>query len=336
MKMLVTGGTGYIGSHIVERLLEQGHEVRVLARVTSNISHLKTTEAEIVFGDIEDYDSLCPIVEGVDVVIHAAARVMPGWGKWEDFEKTTVKGTENMLRASAEAGVKRFVYISSGTVLGEASYGDTPADESTPPGIATFKYDTFYDHAKLQAEQIALDYHKQGKLSVTVARPCMVYGPRDKLLSDKSYRQFSVPIIVWPGRSNPRTAIVYVTDVADCIILAATSDKAVGEIYNIAPPEVVWFRDYGDAMIRAIGGRKIQITIPYFVGYLWCASMESWARLRRQKNIPYLTRSGMRFLNQGMHIDGSKARRELGWEPKVSVEEGTRLYVQWRRSQGKK
>ncbi|GAF72746.1 unnamed protein product, partial [marine sediment metagenome] len=286
MKMLVTGGTGYIGSHIVERLLERGHEVRALARVTSNISHLKTTEAEIVFGDIEDYDSLCPIVEGVDVVIHAAARVMPGWGKWEDFEKTTVKGTENMLRASAEAGVKRFVYISSGTVLGEASYGDTPADESTPPGIATFRYDTFYDHAKLQAEQIALDYHKQGKLSVTVARPCMVYGPRDKLLSDKSYRQFSVPIIVWPGRSNPRTAIVYVTDVADCIILAATSDKAVGQIYNIAPPEVVWFRDWADSLISAIGGRKLRVSMPYNVGYMWCALMEGWARLRRQKNIP--------------------------------------------------
>jgi len=336
MKTLVTGGTGFIGSHIVERLLAQGHEVRALARKTSDLSHLKTTGAEIVFGDVEDYDSLCPAVDGVEVVFHAAARVMPGWGEWPDFECCIVRGTENMLRAGAEAGVSRFVYVSSSTVMGEASYGETPADESTPCGISTFRYDTFYDHAKLQAEKLSIDYHKQGKLQVTVVRPSMVYGPRDRLLSDKSYRQFNVPIVVWPGKANPRTAIVHVADVADCIILAATSDKAVGEIYNIAPPEVIWFRDYGNAMIRAIGGRKIQITIPYLVGYLWCASMEGWARLKRQKELPYLTRSGARFLNQGMHIDGSKARKELGWEPKVSLEEGCRLYVQWRRSQEKK
>ena len=336
MKALVTGATGFIGSHIVERLLEQGHEVLALARKTSDLSHLKTTGAEIIFGDIEDYDSLVSAVDGVDVIFHAAARVMPGWGKWEDFERETVRGTENMLKASAEAGVSRFVYISSSTVMGEASYGETPADESAPTGLATFRYDTFYDHAKLQAEKMSLEWHKQGKLPVTVVRPSMVYGPRDRLLSDKSYRQFNVPIVVWPGKANPRTAIVHVTDVADCIILAATSDKAVGEIYNIAPPEVIWFRDYGDAMIRAIGGRKIQITIPYLVGYLWCASMEGWALLKRQKELPYLTRSGARFLNQGMHIDGSKARKDLGWEPKVSIEEGTRLYVQWRRSQKKK
>jgi nucleoside-diphosphate-sugar epimerase len=336
MKALVTGSTGFIGSHIVERLLEQGHEVRALARKTSDLSHLKTNGAEIIFGDIEDYDCLRPAVEGVDVVFHAAARVMPGWGRWEDFERETVRGTENILKASAEAEISRFVYVSSGTVMGEASYADTPADESTPTGIATFKYDTFYDHAKLQAEKLAIEYHKQGKLPVTVVRPCMVYGPRDRLLSDKIYRQVSVSTVVWPGNSNPRTAIVYVTDVADCIILAATDDKAVGEIYNIAPPSVIWFRDFANDMLRAVGGRKLQVTIPYWVGYISCALMEGWAMLRRQKDIPYLTRSGMRFLNQGMHINSSKARKELGWEPKVTTEEGTRLYVQWRRSQEKK
>lgn len=336
MKTLVTGATGFLGSHIVERLLAQGHEVRALARKTSNISHLKTTGAEIVFGDVEDYDSLRPAVDGVDVVFHAAARVMPGWGVWEDFENCIVRGTENMLMVSAETGVSRFVYVSSGTVLGEASYGDTPADESTPTGLASFRYDTFYDHAKLQAEKLSLEYYKQGKLPVTVVRPCMVYGPGWDLLSDRGYRQTRPIIVVWPGESNPRTAIVYVTDVADCIILAATSDKAVGEIYNIAPPDPVWFRDFTDAMIRAQGGRRLQVVIPYNLGYVCCSLMEGWARLRRQKDIPYLTRSGMRFLNQGMHIDGSKARKELGWEPKVSIDEGCRLYIQWRRSQRKK
>jgi len=85
MKSLVTGATGYLGSHVVERPLERGHEVRALSRKTSDITHLKATGAEIILGDIEDYDSLVPAVDGVDVVSHAAARVMPGWCVWDNL-----------------------------------------------------------------------------------------------------------------------------------------------------------------------------------------------------------------------------------------------------------
>ena len=324
-----------MGSHIVERLLEQGHEVRALARKTSDLSHLNTTAAEIVFGELEDYDSLCPAVDGVDVVIHAAARVLPGWGTWQDFEATIVKGTENLLHANAQAGVSRFVYVSSATVLGKAVLGDTPADESTPSDLG-FSSDTYYDWAKLQAERLALDYHKQGKLPVTVVRPCMIYGPRCRLLTDRVFRYAKMPIGVWPGRENARTALVYVTDVVDCIILAATTEQAAGQVYNAAPPAEGRFRDLIGAMCRAAGKPEPRLTIPIGLIYATAVVLELWARLWRNKNLPFLTRSDVRFLSEGMFIDGSKARRELGWEPKVSIEEGTRLYVQWRRSQGKK
>jgi len=335
LKALVTGATGYLGSHIVERLLEQGHEVRALARTTSDIRHLKTTGAEIILGDIEEYDSLVPAVDGVDVVFHAAARVMPGWGVWEDFENCIVRGTENMLKASAEAEVSRFVYVSSGTVMGKAALADTPAAETAPYDLE-FNRDTYYDWAKMKGEQLAIDYHKQGRLQVTVVRPCMVYGPRCRLLTDRVFRYTKMPIGVWPGRENARTALVHITDVADCIILAATNEKAVGQVYNIAPPEEGRFRDLVAAMCRAAGKQVPRLTIPISLLYATAVVLELWARLWRNRNLPFLTRSDVRFLGEGMHVDGSKARRELGWEPKVSVEEGTRLYVQWRRSQGKK
>jgi len=335
MKALVTGATGYIGSHIVERLLEQGHEVRTLARKTSDLSHLNTTSAEIVFGDVEDYDSLVSAIDGVDVVFHAAARVMPGWGVWEDFENCIVKGTENLLRASAEAGVPRFVYVSSSTVMGKAALADTPAAETAPYDLE-FNRDTYYDWAKMKGEQLAIDYHKQGRLPVTVVRPCMVYGPRCRLLTDRVFRYTKMPIGVWPGRENARTSLVHVTDVADCIILAATNDKAVGQVYNIAPPEEGRFRDLVAAMCRAAGKPVPRLTIPISLLYATAVVLELWARLWRNRNLPFLTRSDVRYLLEGMHVDGSKARRELGWQPKVSLEEGTRLYVQWRRSQGKK
>ena len=335
MKALVTGGTGFVGSHIVERLLEQGHEVRALARKTSDISHLKTTAAEIVFGTLEDYDSLCAAVDGVEVVIHAAARVMPGWGEWKDFEATIVKGTENLLNASAEAGVSRFVYVSTASVLGKNSFGDTPADESTPSALE-FSRDTYYDWAKLQAEKMALDYHKQGKLPVTVVRPCAIIGPRDRLFSDRVFRYVKMPIVMLPGRCNARMSYVYATDVADCIILAATNEKAAGQLYHIARREVGTFRDFIADMGRVVGKPEPRLFIPIGLIYATAAVLEVWARLWRNKNSPFLTRSDVRVLREGLLVDGSKVRRELGWEPKVSLEEGARLYVQWRRAQEKK
>jgi len=334
LKALVTGGTGFLGSHVVERLLEQGHEVRALARKTSDITHLKTTAAEIVFGTLEDYDSLRPAVDGMDVVIHAAARVLPGWGNWEDFDAVIVKGTENLLDASIDAGVKRFVYVSSGTVMGKAAFGDSPAAESAPYELE-FSRDVYYDWAKMQAEKLALDYHKQGKISVAVTRPCGIYGPRCRLLTDRIYK-YVMLFSVLPGKSNARTALVYATDAADCIILSATNEKAEGQVYNIAPREDIRFRDFIGAMARAAGRPVPRLTIPGSSVYATGAFLEFWARLWRNKNLPFLTRSDIGFIKNGMNIDGSKARRELGWDPKISIDEGTRLYVQWRRSQKKK
>jgi len=331
MKKLVTGGTGILGSHLVESLVARGYDVRALVRKTSDTGHLETTGAELVYGDVTDYDSLSAAVKGVDIVFHAASRVTPGWGEWKDFESTIVKGTENLLRASAEAGASRFLYVSSCSVLGVLACGDTPANECTPCAVELTP-DTYYDYAKKEAEELALDYYRQGRLNVTIIRPGMIYGPRDRLLTDRVYRHMSSRIIAWPGEANPRCAPVFASDIAECAILAATSHKAVGQIYNVAPAQEVRFREFCFYMIKAQGGPRMHVTVPYQIAQAWCFLMEGWAKLRRAKQMPYLTRSGIRFLNEGMNLDGSKARKELGWEQKVSMEEGTRLYVQWRRS----
>ena len=117
-------------------------------------------------------------------------------------------------------------------------------------------------------------------------------------------------------------------------IMAATSDRSAGEVYNVAPSHEITLRQFAAGMVRALGSKKFEVSIPYAVAYAWCAAMEGWSRLRRVKEMPYLTRAGLRFLNKGLYLDGSKARDELGWEPKVSIEEGTRRYVEWRRSDG--
>lgn len=335
MKALVTGASGMIGSHLVEQLITQNHEVRALVRKTSDISHLKALGAEIVVGDVEDNDSLAPAVKGVDVVFHAAARVMPGWGSWQEFESSIVKGTQNILEASTKAGVPRFVYFSSGTVYGQACRRGIPADESTPCGVE-FEPESYYDYAKLEAEKIAFDYHKKGKIQVSALRPGWVYGPRDRLLIDRLYRQLHMPVVVWPGNANPRIPLVFASDVADCAILAATKDCAIGEVYNVAPCEEIRLRDFAIAMARALRRPEPRIFIPYSLAYAVCALTEAWYRMRRVKDLPYLTRSALRHLNTEMLLDASKAKNELGWEPKVSLPEGIRRCVEWWRSRIKR
>ncbi|MDM8000677.1 MAG: NAD-dependent epimerase/dehydratase family protein [Dehalococcoidia bacterium] len=336
MKTLVTGSTGLVGSALVESLIAKGYEVRALARKTSNLSHLRTTGAEIVFGDITEFDTLPPAVKGIDIVFHCAAKVTPGWGAWEDYERTTVQGTRNMLRASAEAGVKRFLQVSSYTVYGEACQkGDTPADETTPCE-ARKTPPTYYDYSKLLAEQACWEYHRQGKINVSMIRIGSAYGPRDRLLADRMYKQTSFPILMWPGKANPRYAIVYVSDIAELAILAATSDKAIGQVYNVAGPKPVRLKEFAEALIRARGVKRTWVTMPYAVAWVWCYLMETVGKLRRAKEMPYLTLASLRSINMEGYLDGSKARNELGWEPKVSLEEGTRLYVEWLRQQSKK
>jgi nucleoside-diphosphate-sugar epimerase len=336
MKTLVTGSTGCVGSAFVERLIARGYEVRALARRTSDLSHLKTTGAEIVFGDVTEYDTLPPVVKGIDIVFHCAAKVTPGWGTWPEYEANTVKGTENMLKASAEAGVKRFLQVSSVTVYGNACQkGDIPADETTPceacktPG-------TYYDYAKLLAEQACWEHHRQGKIQVSVIRIGSAYGPRDRLLADKNYINTVLPVVTWPGSHNPRYAVVHTYDIAELAILAAASDKAIGQVYNVAGPEPVRLKDFTRAMAQAQGGPKIVVTMPYSVACFFAALMEDFSKLRRAKKMPFLNRYSMGQIRKEGYLDGSKAKSELGWVPSISLEEGTRQYVQWRRQQKKK
>jgi nucleoside-diphosphate-sugar epimerase len=332
VKVLVTGATGLLGSHIVERSVAQGHEVRALARKTSDVGHLRLTGVETVFGDVEHRNSLPPALKGIEVVFHAAGRVTPGWGSWQQFETTIVRGTENLLWASANAGVSRFLQVSSSDVYGEASCRGIPADESTPCQIA-FTPHKYYACAKLQAEKLVFDCQRKERIRASAIRPGWIYGPRDRLLCDRIARQLEMPIVVWPGKANPRIPLVFASDVADCAIMVATSDRTVGQCYNVGPPYEVRLRDFAAAMARALGRPEPKVFVPYGLAYAASAVAEALSRLRRAKDMPYLTRSSLLHLKTEILLDVSRVRKEVGWEPKVSLNEGVRLYAEWRRRQ---
>jgi nucleoside-diphosphate-sugar epimerase len=141
---------------------------------------------------------------------------------------------------------------------------------------------------------------------------------------------------MWPGKCNPRYAVVHTYDIADLAILAATSDKAAGQVYNVAGPDVVTLKDFTRVMAKARGGSKIMVTMPYTAVYFFAALNEEFARLRRSKQMPFLNRYSIRQLKREGYLDGSKAKNELGWEPRISLEDGIRQYLQWRSQQKKK
>jgi nucleoside-diphosphate-sugar epimerase len=143
-----------------------------------------------------------------------------------------------------------------------------------------------------------------------------------------------LPISFFPGRGNPRAPIIYVSDVADCSVLAATSEKAAGEVYHVVPHSEIRWRHLASAMAKAAGKPDRRISIPVWLLYGSGVLLEWWGKLLRMKHPPLFTRAAARFFTEDMNVDGSKAKRDLGWEPKISIDEGCKLYVQWRRSQG--
>ncbi len=334
MKVLVTGATGCVGTGMVGRLLAKGYDVRAMARTTSDLSYLKSTKAEIVFADVTRPETLPPAVQGVDIVFHCAAKVTPGWGPWEDFEAITVEGTKNMLKAASEAGVKRFLQVSSVTAYGDACQkGEVLVDESTPC-LAEKTPSSYYDYAKRLADEACAEYHQAGKIPVSTIRIGIAYGPRDRLTADRVYIQTLIPIVAWPGKANPLFAVVHVQDVAELAILVATNEKTIGQVYNVAGKNIR-MSQVTKAMMKAQGGPKVFVTIPFTLGYVFAVLLEVGAKAVGYKGVPFLNRNIMHQLGRDGNLDGTKARTELGWEPRVSLEAGCRQYVQWRRNRKK-
>src|SRR6266511_1401416 len=208
MFALVTGSTGFLGSHLVERLRAAGHRVRALARNPNRARFLEGTGAEVVLGDVTVPASLAPAVEGVDVVFHTAALVT-NWAPWPAFLATTVAGTENLLEAAARAAVARFVHVSTIRVYDDRycrRHG--VVREDAPHGKRGFRHFGHYSRAKVLAE--AAVWRWASRLPVSVVRPAWIYGPRDESILPPLVRFLRSPGARWPCRTDPCADPIYV------------------------------------------------------------------------------------------------------------------------------
>ena len=335
MFALVTGGGGFIGSHVVEQLRLAGHRVRALVRIPSKAAFVRSLGAELVRGDVTDPATLGAALAGVDTVFHLASRVTD-WGDWRQFESVTVTGTRNMLDAAAQAGVRRFVEFSSVSVYDDrySARNPTIAEDAPHGGRGDRKYG-FYSRAKAQAEEAAFEAHATGKLPVTVLRPALVYGPRDSVTLPRLVEYLESYTALWIGRGNPVIDPIYASDVARCAMLAAESDVAIGQAYNVAPEELIGTRDFQRELCAQLGIAPPRWTVPKSVVSALTFVVENSAKALRWKEPPTMTKAGIALFSENRHHTPAKAWRDLGWRAEVSLTDGIRLTAEWlRQSRG--
>jgi nucleoside-diphosphate-sugar epimerase len=320
---LVTGGSGFLGSHLVEALTARGETVRALVRPSSKTEHLESLGVELVHGDLDDVQSLRAAAQGMERVYHCAA-LAADWGAWEAFRAANVSGVSNLLQAALGAGVKKFVHVSTTDVYGHPDY---PADETAPHRLRGWQY----GDTKIQGEQVVWDFYRQHGLPITVVRPVNIYGPRSTTFVLEIVELLKSGSMMHIGQGRKPAGLTYVTNVVDVLIRAADSDNSVGQAYNACDGSDVTWRQYVNRLADVVGAPRPRVVLPYRLAYLAAWAMEKTYGALRIKSRPLLTRMVVELFSthQGFPID--KARRELGYEPQVDFDEGLRRVQDWLR-----
>ncbi len=323
-KVLITGATGFIGGHLVRRLIgDKCPRVRGLARNVARAEGLAKLGAEVVQGDLGDATSLRRAVEGCSVVIHAGAQVS-AIARRETFERSNALGTENLLEACVTAGVARFVHISSIAVFGLPTSGEI-TDES-PRGPCGDPYcDT-----KFEAEEVVSRFIRDRSLPVSVIRPSCVYGPGSthwSVIPLKRIRKGTM-FLVNGGRGTLN--YVYIDNLVDAILLAAKDDRAVGEAFIVNDGATTW-QDFLGTYARMLGKKGIP-SVPHWVARGWVAYRNLVAVLRRETS--RVPPNALAFLEGKAVYRQSHIERKLAHRPRVDLVEGMRRTEAWFRQTG--
>ena len=324
---LVTGGTGLLGSHIIEKLLARGEPVRALVRSSSDTSVLDGWKVQKVPGDVTDAASLTAAMKGVHTVYHAAAQV-GDWGPWPQFVAVTIDGTANMLRAAREAGVQRFLHISSISSYGHPDGEGLVLDESAPLGVNLHRW-SYYSRAKVEAERLVRAAWDRRELPITIVKPSWLYGPRDRASMPRLVRAIRAGKAKIIGDGANRLNLTYAGNEAEGCILAATSDKAVGETYNLSNDGVITLSQYFNTIAACLGAKPVTRHVPYKVACFAAVMMELFGHALHRRKPPLVTRYAVWLMGRRCFFSCEKARRELGWQPTVGYDEGIEQSVRW-------
>ena len=306
MRILVTGGTGFIGGHVLRELANSEHRVRCLVRPTSSTTEAEAAGAELIVGDVTDPESVRRAVDGCEAVIHAA-NVYDFWLKHtSEFRAVNVEGTRNVMEAALAVGIRKVVHVSSFVVY-EGCTQACPNEQSEPGTPSASRY----SRSKADAEQLVWELHRTRDLPLVVVYPGGVTGPGD---SKPSGRYIETLV---RGRMPAQVLVksgvpwVHVRDVARVIVRALEKDGNVGERY-FAAAEWLTFGEFNRMISEASGVRVPRIVMPNFILMPSAALLSLFGRVFGFAPILGMSLDQIRTMKRGFPVDGSKAERELG------------------------
>jgi nucleoside-diphosphate-sugar epimerase len=323
MKALVTGGGGFLGRQIVEQLLAQGIETSVFSR--GLYPELGKVGAKLWQGDLKDEKSVARACSNTDVVFHVAAKVGM-WGQWSDFYQANVTGTRNIINGCRQHGVPRLVYTSTPSVVA-SDQARRGVDESVPYPA---HFESHYAHTKALAEQMVLQANSPELLTVSL-RPHNIFGPGDTQIIPRLIARARARRLVQIGDGTNRIDMTYIDDAARAHLLAADAlqqdSPVAGSAYFISQDEPVNLWQWVDEMLLQLGLPPVKRRLSVPVARTAAKIIEGTYRSLRLKGEPQLVPFLVNELALDHYYDISRAKRELGYEPLVSMAEGTRLTV---------
>jgi nucleoside-diphosphate-sugar epimerase len=320
MKALVTGATGFVGSHLAETLRRRGHQVTALARSSRKAEALTSEDVRVVAGDLHDVAALDRAAAGQDIIYHVAGVVAAR--DEADFMRANRDGTRNILDAAERSGNPRFVLVSSLAAGGPSRRGSPLTGSETPHPV------TAYGRSKLEAEQVL----RGSRLRWSIIRPPVVYGPRDREIL-KVFRLARLGIAPVFGDGSQELSAVHASDLAQALVAAGESAATIGGTYTACHPEVFTSAELGQAVARAMSRSVTTIRIPSPVGRALLSLTGAGARLMRQVTI-LTTDKANEFFQSAWTGDPGPLTRDTGWHATYDLERGLTDTYQWYREAG--
>ena len=322
MDILITGGNGLLGRHLVAALQARGVSLRVLALPAENTRWLEQHGVAVYRGDIRELETLAAPMSGVRAVFHLAG-MMGVWRPMTDYQAVNVTGTENVCRAALAAGVARFVHVSSWTVYG-MDLGQ-PARED----FLLRPFDEPYAVTKAAGDVAVQRMITEDHLPAVIIRPGTFFGPGDQLHFGRMADRLRAGKGVIVGAGDNALPFVYVTDVVQGLLLALDHPNAVGHAFNITNDDPLTQREMLEAIARETGTSPPRVHVPYRALYSAGYLAERLAVVSGSEAQPVVTRLGVKLFGTDNRHSIDKVRRELGYEPGTSLLEGVRLAASW-------
>ena len=316
-RVLVTGATGFIGSHLVDELLWKGYEVAALVRESSDLRWLRGKRVEYLSGDLLGEGKL-PSLKGFTHIFHLGERnkaVRRG-----DFYRAKQEGTERLIAAARRIrGLKRFVYLSSQATAGP-SFPEMGHTEEDPPCPVSP-----YGESKLHGEKAVL--RCRDKFHVTILRPCAVYGPRDAYMVEvfKTISKGHIPLL---GKEPIFLSFCYIEDLVQALLLSIQRKHPSGEVFFIADGEKYSLDSFADVVSSALKVKLRKIHIPLWAAWFYAAAADGWGFARRRP--AWFSRNkGAGARQRNWVCDINKAKKKLGFKPRFRLEAGVKVTLRW-------